>query len=218
MRTAELVALGMVLLSLAMAIYLYPMMPDRLASHWNAQGQVDGYVDKGWGMFLMPAISVFLLLLFLAIPKMDPLKENIAKFRKTFDIFVILILLFMLYVFCLTMIWNSGVMFDMVLALVPAFVGLFYYCGILVENAKRNWFIGIRTPWTIMNENVWNRTHRLGGKAFKLSALIAAIGLFFEGYAIWFVILPVLVSAAYLIAFSYFDYQKEMRKPKKKKK
>lgn len=219
MRKAELAALGIVLLSFAIAVYLYPTMPDRLASHWNAQGQVDGYMDKGWGLFLMPIVSAFLFLMFLAIPKIDPLKENIAKFRKTFDIFVVLILLFMLYLFCLTIIWNSGVMFDMIWALVPAFVGLFYYCGILVESAKRNWFIGIRTPWTITNENVWNKTHRLGGKLFKLSALIAAFGLLFEDYAIWFVLVPVIALSIYLVVYSYFEYQKEMRKkPKKKKK
>jgi uncharacterized membrane protein len=218
MRKAELAALGIVLLSFAIAIYLYPMMPDRLASHWNAQGQVDGYMGKGWGLFLMPVVSVFLLLLFLAIPKIDPLKANIAKFRKTFDIFVVLILLFLLYLFSLTIIWNSGVMFDMIWALVPAFVGLFYYCGILIEHAKRNWFIGIRTPWTITNENVWNKTHRLGGKLFKIAALITAFGLLFEDYAIWFVLLPVIALSVYLVVYSYLEYQKEMSKKKKKKK
>ncbi len=218
MRKTELAALEIVLLSFAIAVCLYPTMPDRLASHWNAQGQVDGYMDKGWGLFLMPVISVVLLLLFLAIPKIDPLKANIAKFRKTFDIFVVLVMLFLLYLFILTILWNSGVVFDMVLALIPAFAGLFYYCGILTENAKRNWFIGIRTPWTISNDAVWDRTHRLGGKLFKLSALIAAIGLLFEDYAIWFILIPVVVTAAYLFVYSYLEYQKEMKKPKKKKK
>lgn len=216
---SEMFCLGIVILSFAIAVYLYPMMPDRVASHWNAQGQVDGYTDKFWGLFIMPLVSIALLLLFVAIPRIDPLKENIQKFRKTFDIFVILVLLFLLYLFGLTIIWNFGTKFNMIWALVPAFVGLFYYVGILVENAKRNWFIGIRTPWTIMNENVWNRTHKLGGKLFKISALIAVLGMLFEDYALWFVLVPVIAVSAYLVVYSYFEYQKEMmRKPKKKKK
>jgi uncharacterized membrane protein len=211
--------LGIVILSFAIAVYLYPMMPDRVASHWNAQGQVDGYTDKFWGLFIMPLVSIALLLLFVAIPRIDPLKENIQKFRKTFDIFVILVLLFLLYLFSLTIIWNFGTKFNMIWALVPAFVGLFYYVGILVENAKRNWFIGIRTPWTIMNENVWNRTHKLGGKLFKISALIAVLGMLFEDYALWFVLVPIIAVSAYLFVYSYFEFQKEMmKKPKKKKK
>jgi len=216
---SEMFCLGIVILSFAIAVYLYPMMPDRVASHWNAQGQVDGYTDKFWGLFIMPLVSIALLLLFVAIPRIDPLKENIQKFRKTFDIFVILVLLFLLYLFSLTIIWNFGTKFNMIWALVPAFVGLFYYVGILVENAKRNWFIGIRTPWTIMNENVWNRTHKLGGKLFKISALIAVLGMLFEDYALWFVLVPVIAVSAYLVVYSYFEYQKEMmKKPKKKKK
>jgi uncharacterized membrane protein len=216
---SEMFCLGIVILSFAIAVYLYPMMPDRVASHWNAQGQVDGYTDKFWGLFIMPLVSIALLLLFVAIPRIDPLKENIQKFRKTFDIFVILVLLFLLYLFSLTIIWNFGTKFNMIWALVPAFVGLFYYVGILVENAKRNWFIGIRTPWTIMNENVWNRTHKLGGKLFKISALIAVLGMLFEDYALWFVLVPIIAVSAYLFVYSYFEFQKEMmKKPKKKKK
>lgn len=211
-------ALAIFLLSLAMAIYLYPMMPDQIASHWNAQGQVNGYMDKFWGLFMFPIMLLLLFFAFYLIPRIDPLKANIAKFRGYFDTFVVIILLFLLYLYLLTILWNLGTTFDMIWALVPAFVALFYYSGILIENAKRNWFIGIRTPWTIMNENVWNRTHKLGGRAFKLSALVAVIGLFFENYAIWFVVVPVIFSAIYLTVYSYFDYQKEMmKKPKRKK-
>jgi len=70
-----------------------------------------------------------------------------------------------------------------------------------------------------MNENVWNRTHKLGGKLFKISALIAVLGMLFEDYALWFVLVPVIAVSAYLVVYSYFEYQKEMmKKPKKKKK
>ena len=216
-RKAEMFSLGVVLLSFALAAYFYPIMPDEIASHWNINGQVDGYMDKLWALFLMPIVSALLFLMFLAIPRIDPLKENIKKFRGYFDGFIMVIMLFLLYIFLLTIFWARGVRFDMGQVLSPAFGILFYCCGILIENAKRNWFIGIRTPWTISNEIVWNRTHELGGKLFKLAGIIAVFGVF-RYYSFYLVLVPVILFAAYLFIYSYFEFQKEMRKPKKKKK
>ncbi len=216
-RKAEMFSLAIVLLSFAIAAYFYPMMPDQIASHWNINGAVDGYMDKLWALFLMPSISLLLLLLFLAIPRIDPLKENIAKFRGHFDGFIMLIMLFLLYIFLLTIFWARGVRFDMGQVLSPAFAILFYYCGILIENAKRNWFIGIRTPWTISNEIVWDRTHELGGKLFKLAGIIAVFGIF-KIYSFYLVLVPIVLFAFYLFAYSYFEFKKETSKKKKKKK
>ena len=212
MRKSEIIILGIILLSFAMGIYFYPQMPDKMASHWNAQGQVDGYLSKFWGLFLMPFVSLGLLLLFILIPKIDPLKKNIEKFRKYFDGFIVLIIVFLFYIYLLTIFWNIGIRFDMGQFLVPALGILFYYAGILVENAKRNWFIGIRTPWTLSSEKVWQKTHKLGGKLFKAAGLIAFAGLFFPGYALYLVLVPVLLVAIYTVVYSYFEYQKQVKK------
>lgn len=99
MRKSEIIIIGIILLSFATAIYFYPQTPEKIASHWNAQGQVDGYMSKFWGLFLMPFISVGLLLLFVIIPKIDPLKANIEEFRKYYDRFVVLVILFVYTLF-----------------------------------------------------------------------------------------------------------------------
>jgi uncharacterized membrane protein len=184
-------------------------MPDKLAFHWNIKGQVDNYVSKFWGLFMMPLISVGLLLLFVIIPKIDPLRHNIEKFRKYYDYFIVLLLLFLFYIYALTLVWNMGITFNMTQAISPTFGLLFFYIGILVENAKRNWFIGIRTPWTLSSEKVWNKTHKLGGKLFKIAGIIAFFGILSPTYAIIFVFLPVIAVAIYAVAYSYFEYQKE---------
>jgi len=184
-------------------------MPIDMASHWNAQGQVDGYVSKFWGLFLLPIISLGLFFLFILIPKIDPLKANIEKFRKYFDGFVVLIILFLFYLYLLTIFWNFGVQFSMNQVLPPAFGILFFYCGILIEKAKRNWFIGIRTPWTLSNEKVWDKTHFIGGRLFKAAGLVALLGVFFQNHAILFVIVPVILVSLFTIVYSYFEYQKE---------
>jgi uncharacterized membrane protein len=213
MRKANLAILGIILVSFAIGIYLYPQMPDPMPSHWNAAGEADGYMPKFWGLFLMPLISLALFGLFLLIPRIDPMKANIQKFRKYFDRFIALIMGFLLYIYLLTITWAMGYAFNMVVMLVPAFAILFYYAGVLTENAKQNWFIGIRTPWTLSSEKVWDKTHRLGGKLFKVAALIGLVGLLFPDYAIWFVIIPIILVAAYTIVYSYVEFQKESVRP-----
>ncbi len=186
-------------------------MPERMASHWNAQGQVDGYISKFWGLFLMPILTLLIFLLLIAIPKIDPLKQNIDKFRKYYDGFVILIVVYMFYVYILTLLWNTGVRFSIIQPLMPAMGILFYYIGILVENAKRNWSIGIRTPWTLSSERVWEKTHKIGGKLFKIAGIIAFIGVFFQKYAAFFILIPVISVTVYTIVYSYFEYQRETK-------
>lgn len=210
MEKSRIIIIGIIILSFLVGFHFYPQMPERVASHWNAQGEVDGYMSKDWGLFFMPLLLLGLFLLFLLIPKIDPLKENIRKFRKYFDGFIMLLMLFLLYVYLLTVFWNIGLRFNMSQLMIPAVGILFYYCGILVENAKRNWFIGIRTPWTLSSETVWDRTHKIGGRLFKAAGVIAFLGIFFPKQSILFVVIPVLLVTAYTLIYSYFEYQKEM--------
>jgi len=216
MRRAELFVLGIVLASFLVGIYIYPSLPERIVSHWNAAGQPDGYMDRFWGAYLMPFISAGLFLLFLAIPRIDPKRANIEKFRPYFDRFIILLFGFLLYIYLLTLLWNLGWRFDFVQLLVPPLAAIFYYSGVLIENAKQNWFIGIRTPWTLSSENVWDSTHKLGGKLFKISGIIALLGVVLKEYAFLFILLPVLSAGFYSIVYSYLEYQKETRAKRKR--
>ncbi len=211
MKKIQIIVLGIILLSFVTSVYFYDKMPEKMASHWNAQGEVDGYMPKSWALFLMPLISAGLFLLFVAVPKIDPMKENIKKFIKFYDVFILLFIGFLFYIQSLTILWGAGTRFDIIQALSPAFALLFYYCGILTENAKQNWFIGIRTPWTMSSEIVWNKTHRLGGKLFKISGIIAVFGVLLPGYAIFFILVPVILFAAYTVIYSYLEYQREQK-------
>ena len=213
MRKSELIAVGIVVILFAVGIYMYPRLPDTIASHWNAQGQVDGYRSKVWGLFLLPLISVGLVLLFVAIPRIDPLKANIEKFRPFYDRFVGTDYGIFLLCLLLTILWNIGMRYNFGQVLAPAFGGLFYYIGVVIGHAKRNWFVGIRTPWTLSSENVWDKTHAIGAKLFKIAAVVALLGALLPNYALFFVLIPVLVVAGYLIVYSYFAYQRETIMP-----
>ena len=196
-----------IVLSFVVSAYFFPQLPDKLASHWNVAGEVDGYMPKFFGLFLMPAIALVMFMLFYFLPSIDPLKKNFKKFRKYYDGFVLLMLTFLSYIYFLTLFWNLGYRFDMGRAMIPAFGILFYYVGILMGHVKTNWFVGIKTPWTLSSKKVWDKTHKLGGKLFKFSAFIALAGIFFQQYALWFVLAPAIIFSLYLVIYSYFKYK-----------
>jgi uncharacterized membrane protein len=211
MRKALFAITGLVILSFILSIYFYPQVPEQMATHWNSQGEVDGYMSKLWGLFFMPLMITGLVIMFLVIPRIDPGKENIAKFRKYYDGFIVLFILFMVAVHLQTLLWNTGIKISPN-AVLPAGIGLlFYYTGILTENAERNWFIGIRTPWTLSSERVWKRTNRLGGKLFRIAGIATIFGAFFPELAMYFILVPVIFVAGFTVVYSYVEYQKELK-------
>jgi uncharacterized membrane protein len=212
MRKSEKIALAIILISFAVGIYFYPLLPDKIASHWGIGGQADNYSSKTVGLFIFPIIAAVMFLVFLLIPRIDPLKSNIEKFRKYFDNFVILLFLFLFYIYLLTIFWNLGLKFNMGRFLIPALSALFYFVGVLTEKSQRNWFIGIRTPWTISSDAVWDKTNKLGGKLFKIIAIISLIGIIFPVLGFFLVIIPVIVFSIFLLIYSYFEYKKELKK------
>ena len=121
--------IAIILVSFILAAKYYPHMPDQMASHWNAKGEVDGHMSKCWALYLMPSITVILYLMFLLIPKIDPLKKNIAKFRIWFDWFVLLLIIFFFYLYMLTLAYNLGHTFNMTKALLPVLGVLFIFIG-----------------------------------------------------------------------------------------
>ncbi|HUH96192.1 MAG TPA: SdpI family protein [Anaerolineales bacterium] len=194
-------------------VLLWNRLPDPMASHWDINDQVNGTLPRFWGVFLMPIISLGLCVLFLLIPLIDPLQANIAKFRNVFNLFIVFLVLFLAYIYGLSLAWNLGLtQFHMSAWLLPALGLLFILIGFVIRRAKRNFFIGIRTPWTLSSEKVWDETHRVGSWLFMGTGVLAIIGSFFGALAAyWFLFLPLIGSAIFLIAYSYWLYQRETR-------
>lgn len=212
-RTTLIVTILFVLVAVAFSAAVYGRLPEQMASHWGVNDQVNDYTSRFWGAFLMPVISVGMLALFLLIPNIDPLKANIAKFREFFNTFIVLILAFMLYTHFLTIFWNLGYQnFKISAAMLPAMGLLFMYIGLMLRKAKRNWFIGIRTPWTLSSDTVWDETHRIGSILFFVSGVLALIGGLIGGLAAFLLIfIPLMGSTIFLIAYSYVLYRRETK-------
>ena len=212
-RMTLVIVLVLLLVSALAGVLLWNRLPDPMASHWDVNDQVNGTMPRFWGVFLVPLISLGLFLLFLLIPAIDPLKENIAKFRDAFNLFIAFMVLFLVYVQGLTLAWNLGFTnFRMSTSLMPVLGLLFILVGYMIRKAKRNFFIGIRTPWTLSNEKVWDETHRVGSWLFMGSGVLAILGSFFGGMTMfWFLFAPLIGSAIFLVIYSYVLYQREMK-------
>src|SRR3989344_1996393 len=139
MKNTTIASILIIIVSFMIAGYAYQTIDeDKIATHWNAQGNVDDYSGKFWGLFLFPIILVIMYLLFLLIPKIDPLKKNIKKFRKQYDLFILVMLSYASYVFILMILFNYGFQFNMAAMMIPALSLLFFYLGTFMKNIKRN--------------------------------------------------------------------------------
>lgn len=210
-RNTSIIVLILIAISIVAGVLLWNQLPDQMASHWNANDQVDGYMPKFWGVFMMPLIVLGMYVLFLVIPGIDPLKANIAQFRDAFNLFIVLISVFMLYIHGLTLAWSLGYQdFKMSAAMLPFMGVLFIFIGYMLRQAKRNFFIGIRTPWTLSSDTVWEKTHQLGSILFMVSGVLAIIGSFLGGeLAFWLFFVPLMGSALFLVIYSYILYRSE---------
>ena len=212
-RTTLVITFVLVIIAIVFSLAVYNHLPDSMASHWNVNDQVNGYISRFWGAFLMPIISIGMLGLFLLIPNIDPLKANIAKFRETFNAFITAIMVFLLYMHFLTVLWNLGYQnFRMSMAMLPAVGLILIFAGLMMRKAKRNFFIGIRTPWTLSSDRVWDQTHHLGSILFIISGILAFVGAFFDGTtAFWLILVPIVGSTIFLMVYSYVLYQRETK-------
>ena len=208
-RTTIIISLIAILAATVASAAIYPRLPEMAASHWNAAGQVDGYMPRFWAAFLMPLVSTGLLLLFLAIPVIDPLKANIAKFRTYYNGFIALIIVFMLFIHAITLAWNLGYdQFNIGNAIIPAVGLILIFAGVITMKAKRNFFIGIRTPWTLSDDTVWEETHKLGGKLFIAAGIITMLSVFLGERGIWIMLPAALLAGFAPVVYSYFLWRR----------
>jgi len=210
-RTTTILVMIMIIGATIAGLLLWNRLPEQMASHWNINDQVDGYMSKFWGVFMVPLITLGMFGLFLVIPSIDPLKANIAQFREAFNLFIVLIIAFMLYIYGLTPAWSLGyTSFRMSSSMLPAIGLLFIIIGFMLRKAKRNFFIGIRTPWTLSSDTVWEKTHQLGAILFMISGALAFIGSLFGGVtAFWMLMVPIFGSTIFLVVYSYVLYKQE---------
>lgn len=196
----------------ATGIVVYPHLPAVLFSHWDAAGQANGTMSKFWGVFLLPIITLVFAGVWAFLPRLDPLAPNFKGFRYVYDFFFLIVVAFFAYVYALTLGANLGWQFNMTTMILPALAILIFILGALMPRLKRNWFIGIRTPWTISSDTVWDKTHKLGSTLFEVAALFILAGTFVPPrVSFWFIIIPILAAALISTVYSYILFRREKK-------
>ena len=192
------------------AILVYPRLPDRVPIHWDIHDRVNGYGPRWMATFLMPVMLLALWGLMRFLPRIDPRRANYAKMQGVYDLVVNVMLTLIAVLHFVVLGAASGVPIS-IARVVPAIVGVaLIVIGRLLPLAQPNWWFGIRTPWTLSNDRVWARTHRVGGYVMMtigVLAIVASIlGMTIASAAVG------IVAAALglgLIAYSYFAWKQE---------
>jgi len=209
MNLKDYAAIALILLMLGMGAYFYPNLPEKIAVHWNEAGKADGYSSKTIGVLMLPLFTAGIYGLFLLIPKIEVFKDNLKAFMRYYDNLKLLIVLFMTGIYAAMLLQNAGYRFNITLALIPGIAVLFYYIGLVMPHMKRNFFVGIRTPWTLANDKVWKATHAMGSKTFRANALIILLTLAIPDYTALIIIGPMIANVVFLTVYSYWLYQRE---------
>ncbi len=202
------VSLAMLLIAVTLSIVFYPTLPDPMPTHWNTSGEIDGWSPKPLGAFLMPLIMAGMVALFAALPRISPRGYPVDEQSRGYRAIELSIVAFMLCVHVVVLLASTGRRIDMAI-IVPMLIGaLFVVLGNYMSKMRRNFFIGIRTPWTLADEDVWYRTHRLGGRVF-VAAGVALMIVPFAGAAQYAAFTAIAIAAAFIpIVYSYVIYRR----------
>lgn len=192
--------------------FVYPDLPTRVPFHWNIRGEVDGYTTPFWGAFGLPLLALAIYILMGLLPRIDPKKENYPRFRGPYQLIRWGITLFLLLLQTLILMVSLGRQVNIPL-LVQLGIGLlFILFGSIMPRLAFNYFVGIRTPWTLADEEVWTKTHQMAGKLW-IGGGIGGLATAFLPPPGNFIGLMVFVIGASLVSvvYSYFVYRERVR-------
>ncbi|MCX6771818.1 MAG: SdpI family protein [Candidatus Micrarchaeota archaeon] len=218
MVSRELLPIAIIALMFAIGFFAGPLVHTNamgeMVSHWGADGQADGWIQKPLGLYMIPYLAVVFYVIFLLIPIIAVYRKNIEHFADQFWGFKVIFVFMMAAIYVATLapalgIWGN---FDPLYIIVPAIALLFFYVGHMLSFTRRNYFIGIRTPWTLADERVWEKTNHLGGKLFWVCGALALISLVSPiDLRLWIVLLPFIFAVVCVYFYSLYLYRQTKR-------
>ena len=206
----EALSLAMLATMFVMAITAWPTAPDRIPVHWGLSGTPDRFGGKIEGLAGPPLITLAVYLLLLAAPRIDPRRAHYDAFAAPFTIIRAAVVGLMLGINLIVHVSMRGQLAS-VNVVVPIAIGVFFLVlGNYLPKVRSNWFVGVRTPWTLSSEESWRRTHRLAGWLFALSGAIVVLTAIVEPtVALAAIAVSCGISTAVSIAYSYVVWRKD---------
>ncbi len=192
------------------SIVVYPSLPEQVPSHWNIDGEVDAYSSREFGAFFPPAMAIGMFLLLAVVPHIDPKGANFKKYGKVYDVFVWMMVVFFMILGIITWLAALGYAVSVGKIIGTLAALLFIVLGNYLPKIQyRNYTFGIRTPWTLDNEEVWRQTHRWAGKAMVAGGFIALLGMLAnERTGFYLLMAGILLPSLGATIYSYLLYRR----------
>ncbi|HXJ98408.1 MAG TPA: SdpI family protein [Gelidibacter sp.] len=208
----ELPILAIVLLPFIYLGYVWNELPSKVPMHWNIKGEIDRYGDKSELIIIPFLLPLLVYLIFLVVPKIDP-KNKLNKMGGKLQAikFLLTTLMSILALFIIYTAKNQSFTNPNYIVIIIGV--LFIVIGNYFKTIKPNYFIGIRTPWTLENETVWKKTHKLGGKMWFIGGILIVILSLILNKSLSFTIFMIITGVITIIpiAYSYLIYRNEVQ-------
>ena len=193
-----------ILLPIAAGLILWNKLPHELPTHWNASGEIDGYSSKPFAVFALPLILLAIHLVCTFATMADPKRKNINGKIFTLVLWICPIL----SILCGGMTYSVALDINIdVSMIIIIFIGLlFVVLGNYLPKCRHNYTMGIKLPWTLANEENWNRTHRFAGPLWVVGGIITIVMSFIKNMWIFFAIVMLITIIPGI--YSYILYRK----------
>jgi len=199
------------LIPVIVTIFVFSGLPEQIPMHWNIHGEINAWYPKFPWAFMIPVVGIVITLLATLLPKIDPKKENYDRFKKPYLIIRLMLVAFFAIIQMVIISTSMGATFVKVDTIVKFLIGiLFIVLGNLMPKFKQNYFLGIKTPWTLASEVVWAKSHRHGGFIWFIAGLIMSVLAFLPGFGsavIYFAV--ILFASLEPIFYSWLQYQRQ---------
>ena len=208
--TAEALMIALLLTPFVYLAFTWNQLPAQIATHYDLQGHANGWMAKETSMLVMGSLSLFIYLLLRFLPTIDPKGKlqsgNYQKLRFVITLFFAAIMGWMWYMAAHQS--DAGLSIVTILALAGLMIA---GIGNYLTTVKPNWFVGIRTPWTLESDEVWRRTHRMGGRLMVVGGLLSVVLSFVVPmpYAVGAVVGVLVFVSLVPVVYSYVYFRQE---------
>lgn len=195
---AHVLAIGvLILIAAGVSVAFYGVLPETVPTHWDIHGNVDSYGSKWELLLLGPCLGLGLALFLGLMPLLGPLRRNVESFRTVYGRLCVLVVAMILAIHVIALLKGSGHSMPIGRAMAIILGIMIAVMGNWLGKLRRNFWIGIRTPWTLLSDVVWERTHRLGGRLFVVAGLLSALaGLLLPGWLCFWVMIGSICAAS----------------------
>lgn len=212
-KSANIITVILLVITFIGIMVSYKNLPQIIPTHWGINGEIDNTGSKST-LWLLYGIMIAINILFIVIANIDPKKQNYRIFKKSYDIFRVVFNLFFMAVIALIIMASAGnTTFNITRSIMFLTGILLAIIGNYLPKFKPNYTTGIKTPWTLDNEDVWRKTHRVAGPLWVVGGIVIAILSLFVSVKVLIILLLVVVGIITLIPviYSYIAFKKEQQ-------